>query len=129
MDIKAKILAYLEYVRLPIDDGLLDMLLLQIEQIKPCMENHGYDENTQALIIMYLIGLMVNAGTDGQISSHSAHGVSQSFNYNKAQYYRGTLGLLNTLDPHGCATGLIPPSPERTPMGFLYVSPGGCSHE
>lgn len=112
-------------------DFLIDRLLAQVAQIDECMEKNNYPLNDQALIRLYLASMIANAGSDKQVSSHSAaSGASQSFRFKSVtERYRYLSGLLNALDPAGCAVGLIPPSPDKPIFGGLYVSAGGCNHE
>lgn len=129
---KEDLIAYLAWVGIPTPpDFLLDLILAQVAQIDECMEKNNYPLNNQNLIRLYLASMIANAGSDKQVSSHSApSGASQSFRFKTpGERYRFLNGLLGPLDPAGCAVGLIPPSPDKPVFGGLYVSAGGCSHE
>lgn len=132
MTTKEDLIAFLAWRGIPKPpDFFLDMILAQVEQINECMEKNNYPQADQNMLRLYLAAMLINAGTDKQVSSHSApSGASQSFRLKGvAEHYRALLGLLRPLDPAGCAVGLIPPSPEKMVFGGLYVSAGGCSHE
>lgn len=118
---------YLATVGVTLPEFLLDALLLQINSINECLEEH-YSAPVALLIQSYLLGLLGLAQGDKYISSQSApNGASRSFRYmSLGDRWTSLSGLLRGLDPHGCATGMIPANPTQKAFGGLWIGKGGC---
>ncbi len=119
---------YLESQGITLPDFIIDALLEQVGSIQVCLDAN-YPPATAFLIQMYLLGLMGLGQGDKYISSRSSpSGASRSFRYGSfADRWKGSLGLLRSLDKHGCATGLIPQNPTaNAAFAGIWIGKGGC---
>lgn len=108
-------------------DFMLGGLLEQVSTIDDCLAAH-YSDPVALLIKGYLLSLMGLGFGDKYVSSQTApSGASQSFRYQDiGSRYKALLGLLDSLDKHGCAIGLIPPNPDAKAHGFILSAKAGC---
>ncbi len=122
---------YLEGIGVTLPDFVLEVLVEQANSIEECLALH-YSAAVARMIQVYLVALMGMAQGDKYVSSESApSGASRSYRYkNAGDAWRGTLGLLRQWDPHGCATGLVPPDPTVTARAAIFSvrgnDCGGC---
>lgn len=119
---------YLVSVGIVAPDFIVQLWVDRVNTIQPCLDEH-YDPATALLIQMYLIGLMGVLGNGGKyITSQTApSGASQSYKYGALQdNYRSALSLLNSLDPFGCASPLIPAEPGAS--AGMWLGRGGCDY-
>lgn len=121
---------YLTSQGIALPDFVLELLVGQTNSINECLAKH-YNDETAAMIQLYLLRLLGLAQGDRYISSQTApSGASRSFRYQSLQDgFRGARALLMNLDTHGCATGLIPSDPTNTSRAGLWVATGGCMCE
>lgn len=121
-------LEYLESQRIELPDMMLRAIVGRVNSITDCMDEQGYDEYTQTMILAYLVGLLGLMSSDGKIRSQSApSGASQSFQFGTvSERYNGFVNQIRALDPHGCADALIPTDPSKPVHCALFVSPGVC---
>ena len=119
---------YLATLGITLPDFVLQILVAQANEIDACLIGAGYSNPTALLIKLYLVTLLSMSQADKYVSSESApSGASRSYRYKSlGDAWRGTLNLLQALDKAGCATDLIPPSPEPVAHGGLWVARGGC---
>lgn len=116
---------YLSSQGIEIPAVMLRAIVARINALEPCFIGAGYDEGTQLLIGLYLVGLLGLVSADGRIRSQSApSGASQSFFFaSMDERYRSYAGQIYGLDPSGCSASLIPPNPNASNCA-LFISPG-----
>lgn len=118
---------YLESIGIDLPDFLLELLFNRVSSIDECLAEH-YDDATADMIKLYLLTLLSVSNGDRYVSSQTApSGASQSFRYKTLdERWTGTYNLLSALDPYGCATPLIPPSPVEKAHAGVWIGTGGC---
>lgn len=116
---------YLASLGIALPDFMLQLLVDRANTIQPCLDLH-YDATTSTLILLYLIGMFGVVQGDRYVTSHSApSGASESFRFGTlTERYKAGLNLLNSLDPFGCAGGLIPALPGAN--AGMWLGRGGC---
>ena len=122
---------YLATLGISLPDFVLQILVAQANGIDACLMGAGYSDATALLIKLYLVTLLSMSQADKYVSSESApSGASRSYRYKSlGDAWRGTLNLLQSLDKAGCASELIPPSPEPIAHAGLWIAKGGCADE
>lgn len=115
--------AFLAELGYSIPDSLLTPILCRVNSIIDCMNEAGYDDCTQQLILMYAAALMSASSGARKIKSQSApSGASRSFEYgdDAISWLRSSL---SSLDTSGCTNTL--PITAGSTVGFFDVV-GGC---
>lgn len=114
---------YLAEMGVTLPDFMVALLVERANSINDCLDEH-YDSGTAALIQLYLMGLFGMSQGGRYIASQSApSGASRSFRYpSLAEGWRTVLGLLRSLDTHGCTDDLIPVDPTSAKGGVMSFS-------
>lgn len=115
--------AFLAELGYSIPDSLLTPILCRVNSIIDCMNEAGYDDCTQQLILMYAAALMATSSGARRIKSQGApSGASRSFEYgdDSINWLRDSLAKLDT---SGC-TSELPISAGNSVGLFMVV--GGC---
>ena len=122
---------YLETLGINLPDFLLQILVDQANSIDACLIAANYPASTALLIKLYLMALLSMAQGDKYVSSEAApSGASRSYRYKSlGEAWRGTLGLLETLDKSRCASALIPTDPTNNAHAGMWIAKGGCCDE
>jgi len=118
---------FLASLGIVLPDFMLQLLVDKVNSITQCLIDNGYSDADAMLILLYTIGLLGTVQGDRYVTSQRApSGAAQSYKYGTlSERYDSLYGLLESIDIHGCATGLIPPKPGELGAA-LFIGQGGC---
>ena len=123
---------YLASQNIELPDIILRAIVGKVNRLDECFNSDpAYPEDDIVLLSAYLVALLSVMSADARIRSQTApSGASQSFALSDIdERYKSYVNMISTMDPKGCAAGIIPANPAGSNCA-LFISPGvGCGCE